>query len=341
MTVEIEHGAAPTSAALLTLLREQYDSFSPQLQRGARYILERPDEIAFTSMRQMARRAGVQPATLVRLAQRIGLEGYGELREPFRHELRRQPSGYGQRARNLQERTGRRSGGRALAHLASEMIAAERENLALTLEANGSDGLAAASSLLAGSRRLYIMGLRSLFPAAFYTYYACTMFREDSVLLDGPGGTYADRLRGIGSEDAMLIYSLEPYSREVIQAASYAVEQGASLVAVSDSLVSPLAALTPNLLLVGTDGPSLFKSVVSAMAVAQALVAQMLAQGGQEALDAVAESERQLDRFEFYWPTGTRDEPTVARVDEQASGDAQLLDARPIRTIDTVRTPRD
>jgi hypothetical protein len=75
-------------------------------------------------------------------------------------------------------------------------------------------------------------------------------------------------------------------------------------VAITDSLVSPLAALTPHLLLVGTDGPALFKSVVSAIAVAQALVAQMLAQGGQSALDAVAESEHQLDRFETYWPAG-------------------------------------
>ena len=329
MSVEFETKSDETltTAGFLTRLRGVYDSLSPQLQRGAKYILERPDEVAFTSMRQLAQRAGVQPATMVRLAQKLGLEGYEDLRQPFREELRRQPSGFGRRARQLQERTGRRSGGRALTHLAGEMISADRENLSLTLQANGGDGLAAASTVLAKSRRLYIVGMRSLYPAAFYTHYACSLFRDNAVLLDGPGGTFADGLRGINEHDAMLIFSLDPYTSGVIRAATYAVEQGAELVAITDSLVSPLAALTPHLLLVGTDGPALFKSVVPAIAVAQALVAQMLAQGGQSALDAVAESEFQLDRFETYWPAGAIPELRSARSAPKPASEAEIREA--------------
>jgi DNA-binding MurR/RpiR family transcriptional regulator len=331
-----------TSAQILTQLREVYDALSPQLQSGAKYILERPDEVAFTSMRQLARRAGVQPATMVRLAQRLGLEGYEALRDPFRDELRQQPNGYGLRARELQARTGRRSGGRALNHLAGEMIAADRENLSLTMEAIGADGLAARSRVLAEARRLYIMGLRSLYSAAFYTHYACSMFRDNTVLLDGPGGTYADRIRGIGDQDAMLIFSLEPYSSEVIHAATYAVEQGADVVAVTDSLVSPLAALTPHLLLVGTDGPALFKSIVPVIAVAQALVSQMLAQGGQGALDAVARSEYQLDRFDSYWPTGMMPQSTAAKGSPGASEQSVAeSDVREYRKADNAGRPRE
>lgn len=332
---EEESGSA---AFFLTRLREIFDSLSPQLQRGATYILERPDEVAFTSMRQLAQRAEVQPATMVRLAQKLGLDGYESLREPFRDELRRQPSGYGRRARQLQERTGRRSGGRALSHLAGEMIASDRENLALTMQAIGADELAATSTLLANSRRLYIMGLRSLYPAAFYTHYACSMFRENTYLVDGPGGTFADGLRGISERDAILVFSLEPYTSRVIEAATYAVEQGAAVVAITDSLVSPLAALTPHLLLVGTDGPALFKSVVPATAVAQALVAQMLAQGGQVALAAVAESERQLDRFDSYWPVGTMPEPTVADASVAESDQVPELEYRKVQNL---RRPRE
>lgn len=328
MAMELEFSAEErrTAAAFLTRLREVYDSLSPQLQSGARYILERPDEVAFTSMRQLADRAGVQPATMVRLAQKLGLDGYEELREPFRDELRKQPSGYGRRARQLQERTGRRSGGRALNHLAGEMMSADRENLSLTLQAIGGDGLAATSTVLAKSRRLYILGMRSLYPAAYYTHYACALFRDDVLLLDGPGGTFADGLRGIGEDDAMLIFSLEPYTADVVEAATYAVERGAELVAVSDSLVSPMAALTPHLLLVGTDGPALFKTVVPAMAVAQALVAQMLAQGGQTALDAVAESEQQLDRFETYWPAGVAPAPRSAGTSSEEPEESAAAD---------------
>ena len=339
MSVEFETGTGErgTAAHLLNCLREIYNSLSPQLQRGALYILERPDEVAFTSMRQLAQRADVQPATMVRLAQKLGLDGYEALRNPFRDELRKQPSGYGRRARQLQERTGRRSGGRALTHLAGEMISADRENLSVTLQAVGGDGLAATSTVLAKARRLYIIGMRSLYPAAFYTHYACSLFRANTILLDGAGGTYADGLRGIGDQDAVLIFSLEPYSRNVVQAASYAVERGAELIAITDSLVSPLAALTPHLLLVGTDGPALFKSIVPAIAVAQTLVAQMLAQGGQSALNAVTESEQQLDRFETYWPVGKL---PVPRVSEVSAGAAEGPDGSEYEEAQKFRLPR-
>src|SRR3546814_11053916 len=111
------------------------------------------------------------------------------------------------------------------------------------------------------------------------------MVRSDTVLLDGSGGTHPDALRGTQSADAMLVFSVAPYSRVSIDAARYAAARRATIVAVTDSVVSPLAALTRHVLLVGTDTPAMFKSVVPSMAVSQVLAAQILAQGGQEALE--------------------------------------------------------
>lgn len=312
---------------ILSDLQQVYHNLSPQLRRAAHFLIDRPDEIAFISMRQLADRAGVQPATMVRLAQAIGFEGYEALREPFREALRQQPTGFGQRARNLLARTGRRSGGRALAQLANEMVAADRENIALSLEAIGSDELAAAAKALAGARRIYLVGQRSLFPAAFYVHYACSMFRDDLILLDGSGGTFADGLRGISEEDAILVFSFEPYSRGTIDAARYAADHGATMVAVTDSLVSPLAALTQHLLLVGTDSPAMFRSVVPAMTISQVLVAQILAQGGQEALSRVTESEDQLESFGTYWTEVDRVHTDAFLSEQNAAGydDARSL----------------
>lgn len=310
-----------TSDRILSDLRDVYSRLSPQLRRAAHYLLDRPDEIAFTSMRQIAERAGVQPATMVRLAQAIGFDGYESLREPFRDDLRVQPAGFGQRARKLLARTGSRRRARALAHLASEMVGADRENLALSLEAIGAEEMADAARALADARRIYVVGQRSLYPAAFYVHYACSMFRDDVILLDGNGGTFADQLRGISDADAMLAFSFDPYSRGSVEAARYASQRGARIVAVTDSLVSPLAVLTKHLLLVGTDTPALFKSVVPVLSVAQVLVAQIMAQGGQDALSRVAESEAQLQRFGAYWDGG---DPVAADSDD----DPQLREDR-------------
>ncbi|MGE0255175.1 MAG: MurR/RpiR family transcriptional regulator [Alphaproteobacteria bacterium] len=314
--------AGPDAPSILVRLRDAYNSLSPQLRQSARYLLDRPDEVAFSSMRQIAGRAGVQPATMVRLAQRLGYAGYDELREPFRNELRRRPTGYGMRARDLVARTAQRRGGKALARLAREMVQADRDNLSTSIEAIGADQLAEAARLMARARRLYIVGQRSLFPAAFYTHYACGMFRENVVLLDGHGGTFADALRGVSEHDTMVVFSFSPYSRASIQAAAYAHRRGAAVIGISDSLVSPLANLTRHMLLVATDSPALFRSVVPALAVSQILVAQVLAQGGQQAIAAVARSEQQLEAFGAYW---SEDAAPVALAGEES--DAPLADS--------------
>ena len=48
---------------------EAFNGLSPQLQTAARYVLDCPDDVALLSMREQARRAGVPPATMTRLAE--------------------------------------------------------------------------------------------------------------------------------------------------------------------------------------------------------------------------------------------------------------------------------
>jgi DNA-binding MurR/RpiR family transcriptional regulator len=62
---------------------ENFDGLSAQLQAAARYVLDRPRDVALLSMREQARKAGVQPATMTRFAQRLGLEGYEAVRELY------------------------------------------------------------------------------------------------------------------------------------------------------------------------------------------------------------------------------------------------------------------
>lgn len=321
--VSLVEGSAPLTAAdLLACLRREYDALSPKLATAADYLIARPDEIAFTSMRQMAERAGVQPAVMVRLAQRIGLDGYESLREPFRAALRRQPAGLAQRARDLQAWVQQRGGGRPLTRLASELFALERENLAATLDGLddglGGDRLAAASQTMARSRCLYIVGQRSLFSVASYLQQVTSMFRSQVVLLDGVGDAWADALRQIGRDDTLMAFSFDPYARGTICAAQFAQSRGAGVIAVTDRENAPLAEFAKIVLPIATVGPGLVPSVVSAMAIAQTLANQMLALGGQAALEMLAATEMQFDAFDTFWDE-SRDVERNAD-DERAEG---------------------
>ena len=66
-------GATPDG--ILARLTAELDSFSPQLKKAAGFILDNPNEVGVSSIREISEAAEVTPNTLVRLAKSVGFEG--------------------------------------------------------------------------------------------------------------------------------------------------------------------------------------------------------------------------------------------------------------------------
>ena len=69
-------------------LTADYDELPRQMQQAARYVLDHPADIPLLSMRRQAKEAGVQPATMTRLAKRVGFDGYEAIRDIYAAALR-------------------------------------------------------------------------------------------------------------------------------------------------------------------------------------------------------------------------------------------------------------
>lgn len=278
-------------------LADVFPQLSPRLQKAARYVLDRPDDVALLSMRGLAAKADVHPSTMVRLARSLDFSGYAAFREPFQQRLRVRPAGYLDRARKLQARGGDGED----AKLLQEVLSANLTNLNETFEVNDVEKFRDFAKTLAAARRIYIVGLRSVFPVAFFFHYACRMFRDDTILLDGRGGTFADDLRQLGKGDVILGISFDPYTQETVRAVEFAKDHGGEAAVLTDSPVSPLAKLGDHMLLIKNESPSFFHSIASAMAAVEALIVLMVAEGGRPALNTIRDSEGQLDGFDAYW----------------------------------------
>src|SRR5258707_15787029 len=75
-------------------LKANFENLSPQLQEAARWVIDHPADVALLSLREQARRAGIAPATLTRLAQRLGVRGYDGVRELYADALHAGPESY-------------------------------------------------------------------------------------------------------------------------------------------------------------------------------------------------------------------------------------------------------
>jgi DNA-binding MurR/RpiR family transcriptional regulator len=233
---------------------------------------------------------------MLRFARELGFDGYEGFRALYVSWLSSSEMTFVARAKTLRKR--RVSDGQE--KLFSEMYEMDVVSLDRTLGAANSAAFEAAKKLLVAARRFYVLGLRSLFPAAYYLDYACRLFSDKSVLVTGVGGAIADELRRATAKDVLVVFSFEPYARLTVEAVRYAAERKVKIVAVTDSIVSPIAEAASVVLLAPNAGPALVPSILPAMAVAQALANLMVTAGGAATLGEIARSDAQLQRLHAY-----------------------------------------
>lgn len=259
-------------------------------------MVENPEEIGLSSMRSVAREAGVKPATISRLTKTLGFADYETLREPFRDRLRTPAPEFAERLQDVQNRV--EDGG---SRLFDELRAQEVSNVERSLSDENYPVINAAAETMHDSRRVYVLGLRGAHAPAFLFHYAYQLFQDNSIFLDTGAGTFADQLRGISPEDSLLVVSFPPYTLLTIDAVEYAAEAGARIIAVTDSVISPAATAAAHTIITHNASPSFYHSFTGAMSVVQAMIALLVTKTGGDAIEIAEEAEKQLSRVSAYW----------------------------------------
>lgn len=277
---------------------EEFESLSPQMQAAARFLVDHPDDVALLTMREQARRAKVLPATMTRLAQRLGYDGFDAIREIYIAAMRAGELGFAGRA-GRQMAAQREKGDTSLAdgHIAAAAAALDQLRAPAMLQR-----LAAAAEVLAAAPRLYCLGLRASFPLAWTAAYLLGLIDARAVLLDDGGALLADRARGAAEGDAALVFGFDPYTRATVEAARRLADLGVAVVAITDSPVSPLARLARYPISVGgTESPAFFRSMAAPFAVAEILAALVAGKRGEAGLAALAQTEAHLAANQVHW----------------------------------------
>lgn len=276
-------------------LVDAYSRLTPELKKAARYMVEHPEEVGLNSMRRVARAADVKPATITRLTKTLGFETYADLREPFRQRLRRNAPDYAMRLQGVKQRA--ESG----AAIFDDLRAQEVANIEQSLSEENRAVIEAAAETLHNSRRLYVLGLRGAHAPAFLFHYSYRFFQDNSVLLNTSAGIFADPLRAITAADSLLAISFTPYTQSTIDAVEYAAKASAKIIAVTDSIVSPVASHAIHTIVTRTQSPSFYHSFTGALSITQALITLLATRSGGDALQIIKETERHLAKISAYW----------------------------------------
>jgi len=253
------------------------ERLTPTERRIAEAVLADPTLLAFGTVAHLATRVETSHPTVVRFATKLGFEGYSDLQEHVRAGFTQQLLRPSQRIRHQQP---------------SSAIAAMEGALSSVIQVVDNGQLVALAKPIRKARRVWILSGETSRAGALALRSGLAMIRPGVRLIDEHSS--AGALSSSSSRDVAIAIDFARYRRHCISMAKALAKNNVPIVAITDSPLSPLAALTETWceLTVPAVGP--FDSSIQAVALAELLVAEVAASLGNKARD-------HIDRTEALW----------------------------------------
>lgn len=270
---------------LLDRISSRYATLSKGQKRIADYITKHADKAVRMTAARLAQEASVSESTVVRFAALMGYDGYPKMQRALQEMLRMRFTSV-QRIALTQDMPA--------ADVLPMVLKRDVHNIQTALEDIDADTFARVTQDMVNAREIYVLGLRSSAPLAeFFGHYLRYIFPHVHVIGDGVAHVMEDLVR-MQAEDLLFAMSFPRYSSRTVEAVQYAKKRGARIVALTDTMISPIASLSDHVLIAGSDMALFADSLVAPLSVINALIVAL----GLAKKDEVSEY---LNTLESVW----------------------------------------
>ena len=278
---------------ILGLLEEKEPTFSKGQRRIASYIAEAYDKAAFMTASRLGKMVNVSESTVVRFAVELGYDGYPEMQKAMQEMVMNRLTSV-QRIEVANDRIGNHD-------VLTKVLQADADKIRQTSEMVSRDDFKLALDAILKARRIYVMGVRSAAPlAGFAGYYLNYMFEDVRVLTVSGAGEMFENLVSISPDDVVLAFSFPRYSSATLKAAQYCRGVGATVIAITNSNLSPLAQNSDYVLIAKSDMVSLVDSLVAPLSVVNALLVALASAREKEVQLTLGTLERVWEEYNIY-----------------------------------------
>ncbi len=251
---------------LLKKISECESHFSKGQRLIARFITENYDKAAFMTASKLGSTVGVSESTVVRFATELGYEGYPQMQKAMQEMIRDKLTSV-QRIDVTHSRLG---DGNVLEYILNKDI----ERIRRTLEETSDDDFNNAVEAISRAKTIYIFAVRSSAAlASFLGYYYSLIFENVKVISNYGETEIYEKLFRISSDDVIIGISFPRYSNAAIQAMTFAKRRGAKVIALTDSMSSPIVVPADYILIAKSDIASVVDSLVAPLSMINALIA--------------------------------------------------------------------
>lgn len=249
--------------AVVDRIIERADRLTVTERRIAEVLATEPQTIAFGTVAGVAKRAGTSGPSVVRLAVKLGYQGFVELQADVQRELAEQLGPARDRIRQ-----------RPPTDLLGRVASQEQDNVVRTLRQIDAEAFERTVGLLADAdRRVWVLPGEVTRPVGAALALQLGQLRRGVVLLDGSEVSVSRSLAALAAGDVLVAIDIHRYERWLVETLSWTVsERQPVVVALTDSPLSPLVAGAAEVFFVAAHGVGPFDSMTGSLAVVNALV---------------------------------------------------------------------
>jgi len=273
-------------------LANQIDRYRDKLteadQRLLDVLLRDPGQSAMLSAAEVAREAGVHAAAAVRLAQKLGYEGYPDMRSALRSEIVASDS-----SRRIAETLAGSEG-----DLLASLIASEVDTLLGLIQHIDQAAIedAAKAMLKARSIALCAQGNSVVLADLLDRRLRRAGFRTS--LITGQGRELAERLIPLGRNDMLVCFAFRRLPREVTGALDHARQVGATTLVIADHIARRLPRAPDHVLAAPRGRAEEFLTLTVPMAICNALILTIARIDGGQSVSTLDALETLIKRFD-------------------------------------------
>lgn len=260
----------------------------PRLSKGqkliAEYILKHYDKAAFMTASKLGVTVGVSESTVVRFANELGYSGYPKLQVALQELIKTKLTSV--------QRIEISSDLITEENVLKSVLKADMENIRATLEKLNANTFDEIVNAIFKAKRIYIVGFRSSQALAdFLSFYLGLILDNVRQVSTGVSDIFEQLLR-VGQEDLVIGIGFPRYSSRTVEALKFAKSREAEVVAITDSLLSPLASNADYTLITQSNMASFVDSLVAPLSVINALIVAV----GIREKDRISETFNNLEK---------------------------------------------
>ncbi|MDD6611199.1 MurR/RpiR family transcriptional regulator [Butyricicoccus sp.] len=278
---------------LMSKIQNNLSTFSKGQRLIAKYIIEHYDKAAFLTASKLGATVGVSESTVVRFATELGYGGYPQLQKALQEMIRNKLTAV-QRMEVTSDRMGDQD-------ILRSVLSSDIDKIRMTLDEIDRSSFEAAVEAILHARNIYILGVRSSASlSGFLGFYFNLMFDNVKLIHTNSVSEIFEQILRVGDGDVVLGVSFPRYSKRTLKALEYSKKSGATVIALTDSRLSPLSQTADYTLLAKSDMASFVDSLVAPLSVVNALIVAIGMRKQKEISETFTHLESIWDEYEVY-----------------------------------------